>query len=392
MVGGNKDFIGKTLLERFDLLVIMFLFYLGGILFYENIPVVIPLKYPILKEKLLAIVSTAFLSYLLGKAIGKNVRHNYINFRTEYLKKHLQKIKLIIFFFSLICLAFYLLRGIPILARGEEAAALKLQLTSQRSFGATRILYVLLPYITIVLYSMVKNHKNNVNTNVKYISYMLICFLLLSFGLFKGALITYILTIVFVYDKYCKRINISMKSIIIGICTIAIIILPIFLTEINDFGKALLYLLNRLIIYSWEGFNYIVLYDLPPDINLHFQGFIGLKQVESADVILGAEFTRINPPPIAIVPTLFGFCYRNGGIPLVVITFIILGFIVERIIKKFARTQDEVKSTTYIFLYIVFFKMMLVGNVFNDIRGPILSLVVIHYVSRIILNKRKIYA
>jgi oligosaccharide repeat unit polymerase len=379
---------GKTILQKVDFFIILFLFFITGVLAYDVFPLVIPLRHPILQKELLTIMLIAFASYLLGKKLA-GYRLKIKNKAFPVCKKSsifILKV-LIIFLFSL-ALAFYLRNGIPLFETGSSAASLKGQLVVKKTYGMTRIMYVILPYLATLLYTLKqKVFGDNKSLHATFI-YLLLPFILLFFGLFKGAILTYVCGIIVMFDKYRQRIHFSFKTIVYTTLICLAIIIPIYLTEINDFSSAALYVVNRLMTHSWEGFNYIILNDLGPTFIGQFKTFLGLQSDPTPGIMLASEFTGINPPPMSINTTLFGFAYRNGGIILVIVIFFFLGYFIKKIIEKFSNTRDNVAAVTYLFIYIALLKMFLVGEPFIDLRGVFLSLLFVHFLSKFILNPK----
>lgn len=377
----------KYLLEKYDIFYLMFLFYIFGVLLYDKLPILIPLKYEVVQDELLKIIVISFISYFFGK--------NIFSFRKKldtrvfiYDNLSIQKIKILFWGFVILSTAFYAFNGLPIAQLGAFAAESKLKITGARSYGITRVLYVMLPFLSLYIYAIFVNKVNMVNKK-SFIFYSVITLTILSFGLFKGQLITYFLSMIILHDAFVKSFKINLKSIINLILIIIVTTIPIFLTEINNYSDSLLYMFNRLTIYSWEGLNFIVYRDLPPDIFYQLKSFIGLEYMESPDVILGKEYAGLNNINFAVVPTLFGFCYRNGGYLSIIITFLLLGILVKRIIKNIYSNNDSLVVVTNVMLYIFLFKMFIVGNVFHTVRGPILTLFLIFFSLRFIKRKYK---
>lgn len=376
----------RTILQKVDLFFILFLLFIIGVLICDVLPLVVPLRYKILKQELLTIMLTAFVSYLLGKKFAGHKLKIKNKVFPVYKENNIFLLKVLIIFLFFVGLTFYLQNGIPLFGKGNDASSLKGELVSKRTYGNTRIIYVILPYLVTLLYSLKQKVFCGKNSPYSTLFYLLLPFILLFFGLFKGAIVTYICGILIIFDKYQYRIRFSFKTIIYVILFSLIIILPIYLTEINDFSSAVLYVLNRLMIYSWEGFNYIVLYKLGPNALDQFETFLGIRPDIIPGHILASEFFGVNPPPIGLNTTLFGFAYRNGGIPLVVIMFFFLGFSVKKILEEFSNTKNKVTSVTCVFLYIALMKMFLVGEPFRDLRGALLSLLVVHFLSKFVLK------
>lgn len=377
----------KSFLQKWDFFVIMFFFYIIGISTYDQLPLLIPLRHQIVQEELLKIVIISFFAYMFGKKMNFN-KKKFRNKIFIYDNLSIQILKIVFSIFAIISIGFYIINGFPIAQIGSGAAEAKLGVTGSRSYGITRILYIMMPFVSLYLFSIFIN-KSNIKKKKSISFYIIITLIILSLGLFKGQLVTYFLSLMILYDKFVKPIVFSFKSILISTLVILAITIPIFLTEINNYFDALLYIFNRLLIHSWEGFNYIVLMDLPTDILYQLESFLGLKYMESPDVLLGKEYTGRNDVDFAVVPTLFGFCYRNGGYLTIVLVFSLLGILVKSIIKQISYSNDSLLVVTFVMLYFQLFKILLVGNIFNALRGPVLTLFLIYFLMKFIKRKYK---
>ena len=365
----------KILIQRLDLFNLMFAFYLSGIFFYDELPVLIPPRFPILDDVAFRIVGISYVGYLVGKWSVKISTNYGLNSSTSATTNYKYNVIVSLLFFVCtgLSLLFYNLNGFPILTIGSRASELKLALTSGRSYGLTRIVYVLLPLVSLYSVAIILKRKSSTRL---YLLVAVCTLLILFIGLFKGHIILYLISLAIVYDKIRKRIKLGFRVFTFAIGVGLIATIPIFLTEMQDFGEALLYMFNRLTLYSWEGLNLIVYKDLEPDFASQFQAFLSASHYDSPDIILGRLYTSRSDASFAVVPTLFGFAFRNGGILFCFLMFFLLGLVVQKVINSMVFTKNSLNFVVLTMFYFQLLKMMMVGNIFHDIRGPMLSLLI----------------
>jgi oligosaccharide repeat unit polymerase len=380
----------------------MFLVYITGILLSNFLPLVIPLRYEIMQKELLIIILLSFISYLIGEKIktiisSKKRHKGGIKFKEYYITRSRATVQmtLIITVFVLLFIygaSLFTERGIPLFRKGLEAAELKLNL-SLNTAGRTRIIDLMLPFISLYLYSLyLIKFKDNPFPKIIVWIVIFSALTLLIFRLFKGNILYFLVGILHVRTLYSgKKIQIlNFKNITIILLIVIVFLASIFyftegLHEGVDFLSSVLYLANRVLIYSWEGLNFIVSENLGPDFNQQFRNFLSLESSEDPGSILAQEFFGLPEIRFAVVPTLFGFLYRNGGYILIVSGFILLGFIVKPLSIKMDNQQNKcLENVFYYYLYVMLFKIFLVGNVFNEIRGMAMSILFIYFLLKVI--------
>lgn len=366
-----------TLLEKIDPFQVIFIIHLAGLLIQPMLELVVPLYHPFQNAMLMKIIFVAWGSYLFGKYLMKLV----VYWNKEIPVKNCSEVNIKILFFLIILqfllvMSRYFLKGIPILSASPDIA--KGFFLTHPTYGCTRILYIGLPLsIFIFLAYQLKNKE-------RLFSFLNICILgmgllPLFIGLFKGAVITFILGGVLVYDKFLKRIRlkISFYNILLAMLIIFIPILQYYYSEgEKDFGHSAAYVFQRLTVYSLEGFNYIVYAKLPPTWENQLKICLGLEvdHFGNPGILLSQEMLNKENPNFATVTTLYGFCWRNGGWATLIIVFTILGIIIENLIRRIRFSCNTFFVPFYFFIIIIFLKMVLVGEPFNDLRGPILTL------------------
>lgn len=377
-----------TLLEKIDPFQVIFIIHLIGLLIMPLMDLVVPLHHPFQSETLIKIILVAWSGYLVGKYLGKLTRYKEIS-----VINHSQiNIKILIFLIILqflIVMLRYFFKGIPILSSSPGIS--KGFFLESPTYGCTRILYIFLPLsIFVYLAYQFKNRKKLFTFGNCYI--LGIGLFPLFIGLFKGSVITFILGIVLIYDKFLKRVRlkISLRNILLALLIILIPILQYNYSEgEGDFLRSGAYVFQRLTVYSLEGFNYIVYANLPKTVNDQFRILLGVNSdyPQNPGILLSQEMLDKTDPNFSTVTTLYGFCWRNGGWLLVIIAFTVLGLIVEKLVSKIRNSNNEFFVPLYICIIIVLLKTVLVGEPFNDLRGPALSLLFAVVIFK--LTKRK---
>jgi len=379
-------------LQRIDLFKIFFVFFLIGICLYDSIPKVVPLRYPIQQNVILYIVLLALFSFLIGEGIHRLIERKDLHFNNRVLgfglveKQRGRKIIIVTgVLFALFAIyggSLFFERGVPIFERGEDAALLKMQL-NLNSMGRTRVIDIILPFLSLVLYGLylsLEKHSLIIRCFVFSCIGLTLAFLLAR--LFKGNVVIFLLGLVFIKEavgqKKYKLLTVSNFRLLMLL--VMLITAVYFSTEGDGVMHSLLYLFNRLVIYSWEGFNYLIYINAEPDIYQQLSRVFSFKSsMESPGTVLAMGFYETENPVVAISPTFFGFLYRNGEELLVILGFLILGFLKRNIIYGLEKYRFNIlRITLSYYLYIMLLKIFLVGNLFDELRGQGLTLLFIY--------------
>ena len=145
----------------------------------------------------------------------------------------------------------------------------------------------------------------------------------------------------------------------------------------NSYMNSVIYFFDRLLLFSLEGLNGIISLDLPSDICRQVMTFFGLDNYQQ-----GLELTKIltgsESPSFSTVPTLYGVGWRNGGYFSLALLFILLGVITRSLLTAIYKTRSLINTVTFYSIYIVLIGEVQTGDILNHIRGPILSIFIIH--------------
>lgn len=289
--------------------------------------------------------------------------------------------------FFLFAASLFLERGIPALSQyASEAVKQKVDVNAS-AYGRTRAIDVFLPFITIYLFGLIRRYRARKHAMLVLAACILGTLALLLGKANKGHLFVFFLGLLYMEDVVDPR-SISFLS--------PRVLFLIFLAGVGAFMGSVLaeggqllwtaqYLVGRVLVYSWEGFNFIVVKHLPPDIGYQIIRFLSpFYYGDSPDTLLTKELLNTDRVPFTVLPTLFGFLYRNGGHVTVAGGFFILGFCVRSVLGWMEKNRHDVLSmTTYFFIYIMFLNMLLNGNVFDELRGYGLSILIAYLLLRI---------
>ena len=377
------------LLRRLDLFRIAFACFLIGAVFHEQMPKVAPLYHQIQQGRVLTVMITALVCFLAGQWLRDRWDKGKVSLAAD-ADPNPQRLFVasVLLAFSLLGLAVFLLamRGIPMLADDPgKASAMKLALNI-RTFGLTRVTDVFLPFLSVLCFGMSLRYSQKRHPRILAGVLAGLTLAILFFKAGKANAIWLVLGLLTVYDLVQKRQArlFTARVLLSMLACLAVGISIIYVTEGQEMVFTLKYLAGRVFIYSWEGFNFILLKKLPCDLGWQLERFFSIGGVyESPDVILSREITGGKSIHFAVIPTLFGFLYRNGGLPLVACGFLILGALVRGVVRRIERNCGNVlNATAWFFVYLMLLDIFLVGNVFDEIRGMGISVLVMYLALR----------
>ncbi len=383
---GNKI----PLFLRFDFVLLNQLVLLSGcIVSLFRIPS-IPFYLPFQSTKMMGIISFSLFFYLFGKIISSLLNNRSCN----YVERDFVELKfdISIFLFMLKSLFFVLLMVSVALfyflfwayLSNMDFTGMKLEIITKRTYGLSRIVYIILPYLGLLIWGFALQIKGKIKFNNIYI---LIPLLLLMLTLFKGTVLFFLLKVIGIYIKCEKKSQIPLLRILIIFMIFIFIVSGLFFfsegkdiqssDNSNSYMNSVIYFFDRLLLFSLEGLNGIISLDLPSDIFRQVMTFFGLDNYQQ-----GLELTKIltgsESPSFSTVPTLYGVGWRNGGYFSLALLFILLGVITRSLLTAIYKTRSLINTVTFYSIYIVLIGEVQTGDILNHIRGPILSIFIIH--------------
>lgn len=365
------------LLRRLDLFKIAFACFLIGGLFYKQIPQVAPLLFEIDQGRVLTVFIVALVCFLAGEWLRNRWGKRGEALRPSAPDPNPQRLFVagMILALSLFGLAglLFVQRGVPMLTNDpNKAAAIKASLNI-RTYGLTRVTDVFLPFLSVLCVglSLKYSRKRHPKVLAAVLAGLTLAILFVKAG--KANAVELIIGLLVAYDLARPgRVRLLSGRLLLVLLACLLVMVSIFyVTEGQEMVFTLKYLAGRVFVYSWEGFNFIVLKNLPPDLGSQLGQFFSVGgRHDSPDVLLARQMTQREDVPFAVVPTLFGFLYRNGGMALVAGGFLVLGGLVRSVVLKMEQHKDNMlKATAWYFTYLMLLTIFLVGNVFNEIRG-----------------------
>jgi len=390
----NKQPMGhRMLLEKLDLFKLMFLVYLAGIAFYDRIPLLIPLRYPILRPAMLGLMCVALAGYLAGEWAREAMGCRSAAARSLQPEARRRHFALGVAAYAILLVfgaTLFVQRGAPLLAADAGSASAIKSALNRGAFGRTRAIDVWLPFISLYCLGLVRKHPARQRTRAIAWGMCLASLGLLFLRAFKGNILLFLLGVVFVLEASAERRGrvLSIRTALLGVGGFLAMAAAYYVTEGANWLDSMLYIVDRLFVYSWEGLHYIVYADLPGDLHRQLQTFVGLGGPHaSPDVLLARRFTGNPDIQYAVAPTLMGFLYRNGGLAAVGVGLAVLGLAVRGIYMSWRHNrEDMLKMLASFYLYVMLLRMLVVGNVFHEIRGYGLSVLLIYAYFRVLGN------
>ncbi len=378
--------------QRLDLFKIAFACYIGGALLYDRLPLLIPLRYDIDRWGVLLVMVVGLAGYLAGSLVRRHFRPDRMQVGLELEQEALRAQKQFLVGLSVatvlvvLGLLLFLRRGIPLLAENpQEAAAIKTML-NVRAYGLTRATDVWLPFVAIYCVGLSLRYSNKVHVRGVALGVWLGAFGLLFLKAGKGNVLVLLLGLLYIYDvtRPGRLRLLSWKTFAtLGAGAVAASG-AFYATEGADWIHSFQYVMARILVYSWEAFNFVVSKGVEPDLGHQVAVFLSLRSGDSPDIELARQMLQRQDVPFGVVPTLFGFLYRNGGLIAVAAGFAVLGFVVRSVLIAMQRPRgDLLTMTALFFVYIMLWKMLLVGNVFHSLRGFGLSVLLIFLLLRV---------
>lgn len=208
-------------------------------------------------------------------------------------------------------------------------------------------------------------------------------FIYLAFYSFKGNLVWFAMMLYLVNTSIKKKIQFGKGVIYAGVAAFAILLIfSVWLSE--DLSVAFDYLIKRITQDEVDGLNYMITEYVPTVGFQHGKHFwsqlIGTffsMYEESFDIQLATLFYG-RKVTWGIVQTLYGFLYLDFGYYGVFWGFIIMGIIERKIEVFLSNVEKQTLSSLCFNIYLVYamIKILLVGNVFNELKGLVLSAII----------------
>ncbi len=291
------------------------------------------------------------------------------------LAKPMYLISMSLFIFALLLSAsLFLERGIPLFSPNNNAARSGFGVGTN---GRIRMLVTWCPMgaycITILSFFEKKYMKSAVFASV-------FTLLMLIFYSYKGNILWFLIFLYFVI-MYLKG-KIELKKAFVFCALSMILMLLVFSIWLSsDYSTAFTYLVKRITQDQVDGLNFIVDTYVPSmgyqygkhfykEINnVFFSIYNSSFDMQLAELFYGRVVTW------GIVQTLYGFLYIDFGATGVAIGCLILGIIIKKLQISLENVEDNGICGLCLKIHFayVFIKILLVGNVFNELKGSALS-------------------
>lgn len=205
-------------------------------------------------------------------------------------------------------------------------------------------------------------------------------FIYLAFYSFKGNLVWFAMMLYLVHTSIKNKIQLGKGVVYAGVTGMAILtIFSVWLSE--DFSVAFEYLLKRITQDQVDGLNYIIT-EYVPSVGFQHGKHVWSQLVgtffsmyeESFDIQLASLYYG-RKVTWGIVQTLYGFLYLDFGYYGVFFGFILMGLVERKIEVPLSDVENQTLSSLCINIYLVYamINIFLVGNVFNELKGIVLS-------------------
>lgn len=330
--------------------------------------------------------SSAFiLGILFGSIAFKNINKKRVFLPTieeirsnHRLQKNAVQCALFLFLFSfLLSSSLFIQKGIPLFSANDN------QMRSTfgvGTWGRIRALVTWCPMSCLMIYCISLINKKY---KILALTTCTITFVLLAFYSFKGNLVWFALMLYLVNSAMKKKIELGKGLLYAGLAEIVILIIfSVWLSE--DYSFAFEHIVKRITCDQVDGFNFIVMKYIPSEGYQNGKHFVSemvgtLFNVykESFDIVLARLFYGRNVT-WGIVQTFYGFLYIDFGMLGIFIGFFVVGVIISNILRSLLFSDKLTITALCLNIYLVYFliKIVLVGNVFNEIKGLLLSALV----------------
>jgi hypothetical protein len=275
--------------------------------------------------------------------------------------------------------------------RGSLAEIAAAKADGTEEFGPlNRITYNALPFLTAVVYYSSFFHRR-----LRTFAYALIvcCVAGLALTLFKVNLILFLLLLLFLGVTARRQMTPTLGALLRSprlVIMLGVFALGMFhFSEGDDLATSVAYIVARIILFSWEGFAYVVETPAGPDVSEQLAVFLGHHASPSPDVVLASEMLHMDAPPIGIVVTYPGFLYRNWQELGVVVGAFVLGLLAQAVMQAATADRRPARVVLCFSIYFALLSVFLVGNVFNTLRGELATLLAAYVLVALVGGARR---
>jgi hypothetical protein len=251
-----------------------------------------------------------------------------------------------------------------------------------------RIIYGVLPFLAGLLYYTTHFHRR-----WRRLALLLcgVCLVGLALTLFKISVVLFLLQLMYLTliarGERTPSLGALLRSPRVALAVAGLAVGMYYLSEGEDLAMSFRIVLSRALVFSWEGFAYVVETPALPDLADQWSVFTGAVSSPSPDVLLATDMLGLDPPPIGIVVTLPGFLFRNFGALGVAVGALGLGVLAQQAISRATRESRPSAVLLWVSSYFACVEAFLVGNVFNTLRGTVVTLL-FTFVLAAILERR----
>jgi hypothetical protein len=265
-----------------------------------------------------------------------------------------------------------------VISKGSLADVALAKANSSEDFGPlVRIIYTALPFLTALIFYASRFHPW-----YRRLAYPLIaaCLVGLALTMFKVSIVLFLIALLYLsaVARGTRHPSLLMllRSPATAVAVAAIAIVMYYLSEGEDLFTSAAVVLARALVFSWEGFAYVVETPAAPDLAEQLQVFVGMNPLPPPDILLATQMLGVDPPPIGIVVTFPGFLYRNFADLGVAVGALLLGIAAQRALDTANATNRPACVVLGLFGYLGLVDVFLVGNLLHAIRGTGLTLAV----------------
>lgn len=283
---------------------------------------------------------------------------------------------------AIISLSLFLQKGIPLLAANDTYARTSF---GSGTFGRIRALIAFCPLSSLMMFLFSYYDKRYRRSAYAAIGITLV---FLAFYSFKGNIVWYLLMLFLVSMYMSGKKQIGKAALY---ATVAfLIILSIFSLWLSE-GPSFAFenLLMRATADEVDGFDFIIHSFIPLNGYMNGEHFFSelsntffsiYQEGESFDFQLASLFYG-KSVTWGIVQTLYGFCYLDYGLLGIAIGFFFLGLVTKLVEKGLEKGSNNTPEGLIfgVFVVVILIKILLVGNVFNELKGLGLSALVFYW-------------
>jgi hypothetical protein len=248
-----------------------------------------------------------------------------------------------------------------------------------------RVVFTAFPFLAAVVYYASRFHARQRPAALALVA---LCAGGLALSLFKINLILFLLLLLFLSVFAARRappsLGVLLRSPRIAAVVVVLAVGMFHLSEGEGLATSIAYVAARILLFSWEGFAYVVEAPAAPDLGDQLAVFLGQQAGPSPDLLLATEMLHLDPAPFGIVVTYPGFLYRNWGEAGVLLGAVALGVAAQLAVRAATRAARPASVVLWLSTYMMLVGTFLVGNVFNSLRGELLTLLAVYGLVRLV--------